>query len=213
MFGQSPAILLVTTLIALIYLFIMHRALNRLQMGKIDALFLIGAMFVGGRLPILPLAGNLHANIGGAIIPLGICAYLVWIAESRVEKFRGLVTALIAAGVIWLIDRTFPLSPGSWGYLLDPLYLPAAVAGGIAYLLGRSRRSAFIGGVLAILVLDIAAWGENIFRGIHANNPIILGGAGIFDATLVAGVIAVMLAEVIGEVRERLERGSEEDKG
>ena len=124
-----------------------------------------------------------------------------------------LVTTLIAAGVIWLIDRTFPLSPGSWGYLLDPLYLPAAVAGGIAYLLGRSRRSAFIGGVLAILVLDIAAWGENIFRGIHANNPIILGGAGIFDATLVAGVIAVMLAEVIGEVRERLERGSEEDKG
>ena len=120
-----------------------------------------------------------------------------------------MITAVLSAGVIWIIDRTLPLNPASWGYLFDPLYLPAAVAGLAAYLLGRYRRSSFIGGVLAIIILDLAAWGENLFRGIR-HNPITFGGAGIFDATLVAGVAGVMLAEVIGEVRERLERGSGE---
>ncbi len=36
--------------------------------------------------------------------------------------------------------------------------------------------------------------------------PITLGGAGIFDAALIAGVFAVLLAEIIGEIRERAER-------
>ncbi len=209
MFGRSPAVLLVTTLVVLIYLFVMHRALDRLRMGKIHALLLVVAMLIGGRLPALFLGGDLYANIGGGIIPVAICAYLILIADTREEKFRGLITAVISAGAIWIIDRTLPLTPGSWGYLFDPLYLPAAIAGLIAYLLGRSRRSSFIGGVLTIIVLDLAAWGENIIRAVR-HNPIVLGGAGAFDATLVAGVIAVMLAEVIGEVRERLERGSGE---
>lgn len=209
MFSRSPAVILVTTVVVLIYLFIMHRALDRLRMGKTQALLLTVAMLIGGGLPALPLGGDLFINIGGAVIPVSICIYLILTADTREEKIRGPVTAVIAAAVIWIIDRTFPLTPGSWSYLFDPLYLPAAVAGLIAYLLGRSRRSSFIGGVLAIIILDLSAWGENIYRGIR-NNSIILGGAGVFDATLVAGVIAVMLAELIGEVRERLERGSGE---
>lgn len=209
MFGRSPAVLIVTAVVVLIYLFIMHRALDRLRMGKFQALILVIGMFVAGRLPDLHLGADLYANLGGALIPVGICAYLIIAADTGAEKFRGLITAIISAGVIWVIDRALPLNPGHWSYLFDPLYLPAAIAGLIAYLLGRSRRSSFIGGVLAIVILDLAAWVENMFRGIR-HNPIVFGGAGVFDATLVAGVIAVMLAEVIGEVRERLERGSGE---
>ena len=34
------------------------------------------------------------------------------------------------------------------------------------------------------------------------------GGAGAFDATVIAGVFAVVLAEVIGETREKIQGGT-----
>jgi hypothetical protein len=33
------------------------------------------------------------------------------------------------------------------------------------------------------------------------------GGAGVFDVVVLAGVLAVLLAEVVGEIRERLQGG------
>jgi hypothetical protein len=39
---------------------------------------------------------------------------------------------------------------------------------------------------------------------------VVLGGAGVFDATIVAGLIATGLAEFVGETRERIEGGGEE---
>jgi len=44
-----------------------------------------------------------------------------------------------------------------------------------------------------------------------ANMPtrVVLGGAGVFDALIVSGLIAVGLAEFVGETRERLEEGGE----
>ena len=34
-----------------------------------------------------------------------------------------------------------------------------------------------------------------------------LGGAGIFDTVVIAGIVAVLLAELFGEIRERLHGG------
>jgi hypothetical protein len=39
------------------------------------------------------------------------------------------------------------------------------------------------------------------------NGQVYLGGAGAFDSMIVAGVFAVLLAEIIGEVRERMQGG------
>ena len=36
------------------------------------------------------------------------------------------------------------------------------------------------------------------------------GGAGVFDAMIVAGLIAIGLAEFVGETRERIEEGGED---
>jgi len=198
--------MLIVVVTAIIFLYLLHRALNRLHMDKKTALLLVGLMYVGGYLPSIPLGGGLAVNLGGMVIPLGICVYLVIKAPELEQKIRGPATAIIAAALVWSLDRLLPVNPGAPGYELDPLYLPAAAAGLIAYLLGRSRRASFIGGVGAVLLLDLSAWIENMLRGFR-NIPIILGGAGVFDVALIAGVIAVMLAELIGEVRERVGGG------
>ncbi|HOB87375.1 MAG TPA: DUF1614 domain-containing protein [Bacillota bacterium] len=201
-YARSPGIMLVVIAAALLFLFLLHRTLDRLRMGKFEALLLIAAMLLGGLLPAIPLGGGLAANIGGMIIPAAICFYLIARASSREEKVRGLITAVLVAAVVWTIDRLLPVTPGSLGYELDPMYLPAVAAGLIACVAGRSRRSAFIGAVLGVVLLDLSAWAENLIRGFR-DIPVILGGAGVYDATLVAGVFGVMLAELVGEIRER----------
>ena len=70
------------------------------------------------------------------------------------------------------------------------------------YLAGRSRRTAFIAGVGAIVLNDIFTRIELFARGAKSN--LTIGGAGIFDATLVSGLIALGLAELVGEIRERI---------
>ena len=210
MFAGAPGIMLVVIVTAVIYLILLHRVLDRLRMDKKTALLLIALMYVGGFLPSLPLGGGLALNLGGMGIPLGICAYLIIKTPERAEKLRGPLTALVGAALVWSLDRLLPIQPGAPGYELDPLYLPAAAAGLIAYLLGRSRRSAFIGGVGSTLLMDLSSWLENIVRGFR-NIPVVLGGGGVFDAALVAGVVGTLLAELVGEARERLGGGHREE--
>ena len=208
---KNFGIVQVVVVTAVIYLILLHRVLDRLRMDKKTALILVALMYVGGFLPSLPLGGGLALNVGGMGIPLGICAYLVIKAPGKEEKLRGPLTALAGAALVWSLDRLLPINPGSLGYELDPLYLPAAAAGLIAYLLGRSRRSAFIGGIGSIFLMDLSSWAENMIRGFRYI-PVVLGGGGVFDAALVAGVVGTLLAEVIGEVKERLSGGPREEK-
>ncbi|HOA35600.1 MAG: DUF1614 domain-containing protein [Dethiobacteria bacterium] len=211
MYARAPGIMLVVIVTAIIYLILLHRVLDRLRMDKKTALILVALMYAGGFLPSLPLGGGLALNIGGMGIPLGICAYLVIKTPEKEEKLRGPLTALAGAALVWSLDRLLPINPGSLGYELDPLYLPAAAAGLIAYLLGRSRRAAFIGGVGSIFLMDLSSWVENMVRGFRYI-PVLLGGGGVFDAALVAGVVGTLLAELIGEVKERLGGGPREEK-
>ncbi len=207
MFPQAPGIQIVVIVSMLIFLFLVHRVLTRMGFGFVESLFLLIAMFAFGYVPGIPIWRGLAINMGGMLIPLGIAVYLIIKADSTMEKIRGPVTALLAGAAVWGLDRLLPSTPpGAIGYEMDPLYIPATLAGIIAYLLGRSRRSAFVGGVGAIFFLDLAAWSENLIRCTKAV-PIVLGGAGIFDATLIAGVFGVLLAELVGEIRERAASG------
>lgn len=206
MFPQAPGIRLATIVPMLIYLFLVHRVLNRMRIGPVESFFLVMAMLVGGFLPAISVWRGLSVNVGGMLIPLAISIYLIATADDPRERVRPLLVALLAGAVVWGLDRVLPSTPpGTFGYEFDPLYIPAVFAGIISYILGRSRRSSFIGGVGAILALDLFAWGETLIRSTYVVS-ITLGGAGVFDAALIAGVFAVLLAEIVGELRERAER-------
>ena len=75
----------------------------------------------------------------------------------------------------------------------------------IAYVLGRSRRCAFIGGVVGVLLAQTASAVPVWMAG--KAQTLSLGGAGAFDSVVVAGFLGVMLAEILGEVIERIVRG------
>lgn len=203
---QSSAVILLLVLLALVFLDLLHRVLDRMRLTKWQALVILGLMLVGGFLPDVALGRGLAFNIGGALIPLGVSVYLLATADTGLEKSRGLLAAVATALIVWGLETVLPAQPGVGRLDIDPLYLPPLVAGLTAYLLGRSRRAAFIGGVLGIFLLDAGLWARSVVVGAPAG-PVVLGGGGVFGAMVVAGVFAVLLAELIGEVRERLGGG------
>ncbi len=193
----------------LVFLGLAQRVLDRLQLTDRAALLFIGAMIVGGFLPALPLTSNLSINIGGGIIPIILVIYLFVKAGTAAEKSRAALAILITAVVVYGVLKVFPVEP-TYAFLLDPLYIVALVAGVVGYLSGRSRRSAFMAGVGAIVLNDIATRLELLFTG--GRSRLVIGGAGIFDAVLISGLIALGLAELIGEIRERLAGGPGMDR-
>ncbi len=185
----------------IIFLGLAQRVLDRLGLTDRTALLFIAAMLIGGFLPEIPLTGTLSINIGGGLIPIILVVYLFVKAGTNTERIRAAVALLAAAVVTYFALKIFPLEP-TYAVLVDPLYLVALIAGVAGYLAGRSRRAAFIAGVGAIVLNDIFTRIELFARG--AKSSLTIGGAGIFDATLVSGLIALGLAELVGEIRERL---------
>jgi hypothetical protein len=91
---------------------------------------------------------------------------------------------------------------------LDPLFYYPLTAGIVAYLIGRSRRAAFVGAILGVVLLDMIDLVYYFNTGL--GGTVSFGGAGIIDVTFIAAVVAVLLAEIIGETRERIQGGPEE---
>lgn len=193
----------------LIFLGLAERVLDRLRLSDRAALLFIGAMLLGGYLPNIPLTETLSINIGGGIIPLILVGYLFIKAGTAAERIRASLALLVSAVVIYVVLKIIPPEPTD-AVIMDPLYLVALIAGVTGYLAGRSRRSAFIAGVGAVVLNDIFTRVELFVR--EATGELIIGGAGIFDATLISGLIALGLAELIGEIRERLGGGPEEER-
>ena len=206
LFITSFPMLLLIALTAVVFLGFLERVLERMRLTRREALVILLAMLAASFIPDIPIYRGLHINIGGALIPLGILIYLLWTTDTQKERMRGLATILVAAAAVYVLDKFLPLEPGFISFDLDPLYMPAIFAAIFAYLTGRSRRSSFIGAVGSVLLLDIFAWVENLFM-FPGVVPVILGGGGVLGAAVVAGVLAVFLAEIVGEIRERLQRG------
>ena len=74
-------ILLIVTAVLILF-GVLQRTLDRLALTDRQALFLVALIFLGGWLPDLKL-GPVILNIGGALIPLGICIYLFFHAGKH----------------------------------------------------------------------------------------------------------------------------------
>ncbi len=207
MFTTNLGSLVLIAVTVLVYLGFLHRVLDRMRLSKLQALIILLLMLAAGFLPNIPVYAGLSVNIGGALIPAAVSVYLIATADRAAEKRRALITAAAVAGVVYLSEKLLPVEPTSVFYLADPLFFPAIAAAAIAYLLGRSRRSAFIGGVLGVILTDIFAWAENLWL-YRLHVPVVIGSTGVYGAAVIAGTGAVLLAELVGELRERLQRGA-----
>lgn len=200
---MSIGMILLIVLSVLILMGALQRVLDRMALSDRQALLFVGAIFIGGWLPDLDF-GLIRLNIGGAIVPLIVCVYLLLHAGTGKERIRAIISSLLTAAAITVISMLIPADPLSMP-LLDPMILYGVAGGVIAWLLGRSRRSAFIAGVLGVMFADLTAAASLWLRGV--DQTVYLGGAGALDAVVLAGVIAVLCCELSGEVMERMQRG------
>ncbi|MEA4899106.1 DUF1614 domain-containing protein [Bacillota bacterium Meth-B3] len=198
--------LILLVVVAILILFgLAQRVLDRLRLTDRQALLFVGLIFVGGLIGDIPLGPMLSINLGGAVIPLILCVYLLVKAGTAWEKWRAVLAAVITGVAVWLLGRYFPNEPEAMPFDINYLY---GLAGGvIAYVFGRSRRGAFIAGTLGVMLADIAQAIINWSQGV--GQRLLLGGAGAMDAIVISGLLAVLLAELVGELIERAARGSE----
>jgi uncharacterized membrane protein len=196
----------------LIYLGAAHRVLDRLRLTDKAALAVLGALIIGSLIDIPFTVGNITfvLNVGGALVPIALAIYLISRAGTNIEKVRPLVAALVTAAVVFGIGSFLmtglPEPAGRFAYV-DIIYIYPVVAAVIAYAVGRSRRGAWIAATLGVLLAD--AFHGALLAGRGMAGLVHFGGAGVFDVVVVAGVLAVLLAEVVGEIRERIQGGPE----
>lgn len=202
---MSGGMLLLTITAVLIFSGLLQRVLDRMYLTDRQALLLVGLMIVGTFLPNLSL-GFVRINIGGGIIPLGVCAWLFVKADQPWERGRSVLGIGITAAAVYAISRLLPAEAEALPF--DPIWLYGIVGGVIAWLLGRSRRCAFICGTAGILLAD--AISALFARAQGSDVPLILGGAGIADAAVIGGVMGVLFCELLGEAIERVVRALSE---
>lgn len=192
----------------LIFFGLAHRILDRLRISDKTALAILAAIAVGSFIDIPITAGRINAsiNVGGGLIPIGLAIYLLARAGSGKELLRALLATALTGVVIYYVGNVLNEGdPGSPGYNIDPIWFYPLVGGLTAYLAGRSRRAAFVAATLGVLMLDIINW--VYLASTRTPGTVNIGGAGAFDSIILAGLVAVMLAEFIGETRERLQGG------
>jgi len=197
------SIILLSAAAVLILLGAAHRVLDRMRLTDTSALVLLGLLIAAHFLPVVSISPYIGIQLG-ALVPLGVIIYLLTTAEKH-EQIRAVIISLIAAAVVWLSDHLLPPLPGQLPFDIDPLYIPGIAAGLISYFTTRSRRTAFISAVAAVFLTDLAAVLAASLKTYHART--IIGGGGIFDALVIDGVLAVLIAEGIGEIAERIHRG------
>lgn len=188
----------------LVYFGIAQRLLDRMRLTDKQAILFILAMVVGSFIDI-PLRNDrtITINVGGAVLPALLSTWLIIKADQAAERIRAISAMVMVAFIVYLGARYLPYEPETM--FLDPKLIYGISAGIVAYGFGRSRRSAFIGGVLGIVLSDVIHLVTLLRSGIRGTTAI--GGAGVFDVVVIAGLVAIMMAELVGETREKLQGG------
>lgn len=182
-----------------------HRVLDRMYLSDGGALLFIVGMIVGSfiEIPLYRGVSRITLNLGGALLPLGLAVYVLARAGTAWERWRAVLAAIATTVAIYVLSKV--MNFGEKQMFVEPLLLWAAIAAAFSYLVGRSRRTAFISATLSLIGLDIVHAIEAFATGNRAATRI--GGGGGFDSIVLAGLLAVFLTEIFGEARERLGGG------
>lgn len=219
----SLLVLMFGVLIILIQLRILRYAYMKLGLGPGMALFLLFGSLIGSyfNIPLTILPGHpvrtgeivdfygmryvvplvtapgtvLAVNVGGAVIPTVMSAYLV----LRYELW---LKAGIAVAVIALVIHAMATPVQGVGIAV-PVFAPVVVTAILAFVLSREYAAplAYIGGSMGTL---IGADLTNLDKITGLGAPIAsIGGAGTFDGIFLTGILAVLLAGIGSPSRPR----------
>lgn len=201
---MTISMILLMIVAILILLGVGQRVLDRLHLNDKLALMFIALIIILGFVPDIRVTETFAFNLGGAVVPLALCIYLFIKADTAWERWRSILASLLTGAAIFAIGWFSPDEPET--ITVDPIILYGLAAGAIAYIFGRSRRCAFIAGVIGMMLANTANAVYVWMRGVP--QEFVLGGAGAMDGIVVAGLVGVLLAEILGEIIERMKRGT-----
>jgi uncharacterized membrane protein len=219
----SILVVLLAGLIILIQLRILRYAYMRLGVGPGAALLLLFGSLVGSyfNIPITALPGTpvrsgeivdfygmryivplvvqpgtvLAVNIGGAVIPTLMSAYLV-------IRYQLWFRATLATVAIAFVIHSMATPVHGIGIAV-PVFAPVVATAILAFILSREYAPplAYIGGSMGTL---IGADLSNLDKITGLGAPVAsIGGAGTFDGIFLTGILAVLLAGIASPSRLR----------
>jgi uncharacterized membrane protein len=220
----SVLVLLFVVLIILIQLRILRYAYMKLGVGPGAAMLLLFGSLVGSyfNIPVTVLPGQsmrsgeivdffgmqyvvpvvhqwpgtvLAVNVGGAVIPTLMSAYLVF----RYQLWGRATIAVTAIAVVIHLMATPVHGLG----IAVPVFGPVIATAILAFVLSREYAAplAYIGGSMGTL---IGADLSNLDKITGLGAPVAsIGGAGTFDGIFLTGILAVLLAGIVSPSRPR----------
>lgn len=183
--------------VALLELDVIAYAYERIGVDSRYLFALLALSLLGGNLDIplgrVPEADEdaarlsvLAVNLGGAVIPVGLSAYLLVQGGAPLASLAGVA---IVAAVVHRLARPVP-NVG----ITVPIFVPPLVAAAVGLLLAPAAAPAvaYVAGTLGTL---IGADLTNLRTLRSMGAPLAsIGGAGSFDGIFVTGILAVLLA-------------------
>lgn len=167
--------------------------------GEPPARDVVGYFGVRYRPPVHLAAGRstvIAVNVGGAIVPLVICAWILMAHPAVV-----LQSILGIAIVTFVVHRASRPIPGVG--IATPMFIPPILAAIVGWLLGggvahHTDAIAYVSGVVGTLVgADLL----NLGRISELGAPVAsIGGAGTFDGIFLIGILAVLIASLTGGI-------------
>ncbi|MEG1582069.1 MAG: stage II sporulation protein P, partial [Clostridia bacterium] len=197
---MSISLIILTIIIFIIMFGMADRFLDKMRMNDISALILCIAIVIGIIIPPIYITEYFAFSIGGFLIPFGICIYLLIKCGWSRDLLRSVIGTILIAGIVLGLEYLLPAEPEK--LVIEPVFIYGIITGIVAYIMGRSRRNAFISAVFGITLAKLIQWIINWSTGIKT--VLGLGVAGAFDMIIVASLISLALCEFIGRVYSRI---------
>lgn len=195
---MSVSLIILSVIILLVMFGAGQKILDGLRLNDKEALIILVCICIGIVIPPIWIGKYFCFSIGGFLIPLGLSVYLLISCGWSRDLLRAVVGTLIVAGLIYLLEWLLPADPEN--VVIDNMYIYGVVAGVIAYVLGRSRRNAFVSCLFGLTLAELVQWIINMASGVPSILGLGVGGA--FGTYIVAIIIAVALSEFLGRCFE-----------
>lgn len=203
---MSISLIIIWVLILLVMFGAGQRILDSLRLSDKEALIILILICIGLLIPPIWIGSYFCFSIGGFLIPFTLSVYLLISCGWSRDLIRSLIGTILVAGIIYALEWILPADPED--VLIDNMFVYGVVAGVVAYVLGRSRRNAFVSCLFGVVLAQLIQWVINMASGTPSILGLGVGGA--FGIYVVAIVISVAVSEFLGRCFECASKDKEE---
>lgn len=183
-----------------------QRILDQMRLNDKQAILILFAIIVGIIIPPIHIEKYFCFSIGGFLIPFIICVYMLISAGWSRDLLRATIGTLLVAGIIYALEWIMPASTPE-DVIIDPMFVYGIVAGIVSYVLGRSRRNAFVCSVFGISLAMTVQFVVNMC--LKTPTVLGLGVGGAFGTMIVSTILSVGLCEFMGRAFETAKKDEE----